>query len=104
MGPGRRCSRSSYGRLCTRDWSELAGCRLAGLGVKSAAVLAMVQKCLPPPSDLAVLWPLLSTLLLPLALFGEEEGSTQWSRLHSHSLALGWPWKEEAKSVPCNTA
>lgn len=104
MGPGRRCSRSSYGRLCTRDWSELAGCRLVGLGVKSVAVLAMVQKCLPPPSDLAVLWPLLSTLLLPLALFGEEEGSTQRSRLHSHSLALGWPWKEEAKSVPCNTA
>lgn len=52
----------------------------------------------------SVLWPLFSTLLLPLALFGEEEGSTQWSRLHSHSLALGWPWKEEVEGVPCNTA
>lgn len=48
-----------------RDWSELAGCRQAGLGVKSAAVLAVVHKCLPLPSDLAVLWPLLSTLPLP---------------------------------------
>jgi len=67
-----------------RDWSELAGCRLAGLGVKSAAVLAMVFKCLPLPSDLAVLWPLLSTLLLPLALFGEVEESTRCSKLHTH--------------------
>lgn len=37
----------------------------------SAAVPAVVRKCLPLPSDLAVLWPLLSTLLLPLALSGE---------------------------------
>lgn len=61
--------------------------------------------CLPLPSGLAVLvlWPLLSTLLLTLALFGEEEGSTEWSRLHSHSLAMGWPWKEEVEGVPCNT-
>lgn len=44
------------------------------LGVQSSTVLAMVHKCLP--SDFAVLWPLLSTLLLPLALSGEEKGST----------------------------
>lgn len=56
-------------------------------------MLAVVYKCLP--SDLAVLWPLLS--VLAPAPFCEEEGSAQWSRLHSHSLALGWPWKEEVE-------
>lgn len=35
---------------------------------------AMVHECLPLPSDLAVLWPLLSTLLMPLALSGELRG------------------------------
>lgn len=40
----------------------------------SAAVLTMVYKCLPLPSDLAVLWPLLFTLFLPLPLYGEGGG------------------------------
>lgn len=30
-----------------RDWSELASCGQAGPGVTSAAVLAVVHKCVP---------------------------------------------------------
>jgi len=64
-----------------RTWSH--ECCGAGSGA---------QTC-PLPPDLAVLWPLLSTLVLPLTLSGEEEGSTQWSRLctvtHLHWAGRG---------------
>lgn len=53
-----------------KPWSEPGACSRRDLE-SSAAVPAMVHKCLPLPSDLAVLWPLLSTLFLPLALSGE---------------------------------
>lgn len=53
-----------------KHWSEPGGCSRRDLE-SSAAVPTMVHKCVPLSTDLAVLWPLLSTLLLPLALSGE---------------------------------